>query len=294
VSKDIEQISRKILNDAKIEALPTFDDDKVVNADFDANDEEHEVVPEDIEQAPYLEDGDQVITKKEFWTMMEEYTRHNEQHQAFNMEPPPHVPETSVQAVDRVSDSNTLTATQTIASTRVGSERASASGSRAPSGVQNSACGANQEDRRYTGDRRERRDRSSRRPNGDDDGNGDGGDDPNRRSQDKDKKEERDRRSRKGPPGGDGGGDGDPDDDGGGDGVPSSDDERLPIRVPRCRPGDSEDSCSDRSRSTSKQNMAILLQLPKSAAQLDNYQFAIKNQIALVSGRYDRRTAWID
>jgi hypothetical protein len=47
ISKDIEQISRKILDDTKIEAMPFFDDDKVVTADFDANDEEREVVPED-------------------------------------------------------------------------------------------------------------------------------------------------------------------------------------------------------------------------------------------------------
>jgi hypothetical protein len=34
--------------------------------------------------------------------------------------------------------------------------------------------------------------------------------------------------------------------------------------------------------------------LPRSAAQLDNYQVAVENFIALVSGRYDRRMAWID
>jgi hypothetical protein len=107
-------------------------------------------------------------------------------------------------------------------------------------------------------------------------------------------KEEKDRRSRKGPPGGDGGGDGDPGGNGGGNEGPRSDDDRLPIWSPRRVPGDSSTSCSERTRSKREQRMFQLPPLPKSAAQLDKYQFAIKNLIALASGRCDRRTAWID
>jgi hypothetical protein len=38
----------------------------------------------------------------------------------------------------------------------------------------------------------------------------------------------------------------------------------------------------------------VLPPLPKSAAGLDNYQFAVENIIALASGRYRRRIEWIE
>jgi hypothetical protein len=71
--------------------------------------------------------------------MMEERARYNERSQADDVEAPPRVPETFTQAANKAPDGNTLTATQTLTSARVKSERASASSSRAPSGVQ--PCG---------------------------------------------------------------------------------------------------------------------------------------------------------
>jgi hypothetical protein len=122
---DIVQISRKFqaLDNIKIVAPPAIDDERVDDADYDAEDEAQEAVPEDDENALRLEDGDQLITKNDMWEMMTEFRNfENERCQADNAEAPPLAPKSFAEAVDRLPDGATLTATQTITHAKVRSE----------------------------------------------------------------------------------------------------------------------------------------------------------------------------
>jgi molecular chaperone GrpE (heat shock protein) len=85
----------------------------VEDADYDAEDEAQEAVPEDNENAQHLEDGEQLIAKNDMWKMTEEFENYNERYQAENVEAPPRVLEKFAESVDTVPDGTTLTATQT-------------------------------------------------------------------------------------------------------------------------------------------------------------------------------------
>jgi hypothetical protein len=157
----------------------------------------------------------------------------------------------------------TLSGAQTVAATNIKTEQHGASAS---------ASGTHNDDKR---------------PCRDDD---DDGDDDRSRRNDSNKEKAADhivRGRRGGPPGGGGGGppgggpNGNPDD--------QQDDGYLPPRRPRhTQPGDSETEITDRRRA--KGETALKLPpFPKSAAELDGYQFSVKKFIALASGRHHRR-----
>jgi hypothetical protein len=88
--KDIVQISRESqqLDNIATVGPPAIEEETVEDADYDAEDEAQEAVPEDDENRPRLEDGQQLITKNDMWELMAEFGNfENERYQEDNVRP---------------------------------------------------------------------------------------------------------------------------------------------------------------------------------------------------------------
>jgi hypothetical protein len=185
----------------------------------------------------------------------------------------------------------------THANENVKTERTATGSSKDDKRTRKSPRGQSEDNRRNNDDQRPRRQPRERPAPNNDDG-GDGSDDDPRRDKmnaEKDVKREA-RKPLKGRPGGDEGG------GGAGRGPPFDDDDddddgRTPRRNrarprPVYEPGDSVAFCSDEARRQLELSMFKLPMLPRSAAELDDFQFAVKNIIMVVSGRRNRRLKW--